>query len=474
MEMIIKRLIVNGMKNRYSLLSRKMLGIIMSGCGIMAVSCSEQEFTTGMSENQLITSITLDVDTELPVLLGTDTTIVYHITPENPDIAGLKWTTTNELVATVSPDGTISAKSFGKAMITVTPSVGFGSDATLKSIEVTVIPEVIKATSIEFSNEESQLYEKDKLQLAYEILPADHTYSYLTWGSSDENVATVDKNGVVTGVNAGEVEIYAYTHDGSRIKGVYPLEVIKYVPATDVEIISYDKMLYWKQQFDLDYTLTPEIATKSSVTWSSSDENILKVEGGRVQAVGFGTATVTATCIESGNKSTVTLTVDPGFYVWDYSTAFEGWTINSSLGSIEHKDGKLYATVTNDANSRVYIQRVYSTAKNLMDMNFRDYPVIAFRCDDIPSATFAVNFANLGNTINYNKNMTVEKLGDGTQLVYNDASSLASFTEANGLAPIRAFIFKITKSSVPSFAIDWIRTFRSVDEMREFAKSESK
>lgn len=70
--------------------------------------------------------------------------------------------------------------------------------------------------------------------------------------------------------------------------------------------------------------------------------------------------------------------------------------------------------------------------------------------------------------------MTVEKLGDGTQLVYNDASSLASFTEANGLAPIRAFIFKITKSSVPSFAIDWIRTFRSVDEMREFAKSESK
>ncbi len=474
MEMIIKRLIVNGMKNRYSLLSRKMLGIIMSGCGIMAVSCSEQEFTTGMSENQLITSITLDVDTELPVLLGTDTTIVYHVTPENPDIADLKWTTTNELVATVSPDGTISAKSLGKAMITVTPSVGFGSDATLKSIEVTVIPEVIKATSIEFSNEESQLYEKDKLQLAYEILPADHTYSYLTWGSSDENVATVDKNGVVTGINAGEVEIYAYTHDGSRIKGVYPLEVIKYVPATDVEIISYDKMLYWKQQFDLDYTLTPEIATKSSVTWSSSDENILKVEGGRVQAVGFGTATVTATCIESGNKSTVTLTVDPGFYVWDYSTAFEGWTINSSLGSIEHKDGKLYATVTNDANSRVYIQRVYSTAKNLMDMNFRDYPVIAFRCDDIPSATFAVNFANLGNTINYNKNMTVEKLGDGTQLVYNDASSLASFTEANGLAPIRAFIFKITKSSVPSFAIDWIRTFRSVDEMREFAKSESK
>lgn len=462
------------MKNRYSLLSRKMVGIGMLGASILAISCSEQEFTTGMSENQLITSITLDVDTELPVLMGTDTTIVYHITPENPDVADLRWSTTNELVASVSPDGTISAKSLGKAIITVTPSVGFGSDATSKSIEVTVIPEVIKATSIEFSNEGNQLYEKDKLQLTYDILPANHTYSYLTWGSSDENIATVDKDGVVTGINAGDVEIYAYTHDGSRVKGVYPLKVIKYVPATDVEIISYDKKLYWKQQLDLDYKLTPEIATKSSVVWSSSDEKILKVEGGKVQAVGVGTAIVTATCTETGNKSTVTLTIDPGFYMWDYSTAFEGWTINNSLGSIERKDGKLYATVTADAIKRVYLQRVYSTAKNLLDMNFRDYPVIAFRCEEIVTASFAVNFANLGNTINYNKNMTVEKLGDGTQLVYHDASSLASFTDADGFAPVRAFIFKITNVSVPSFAIDWIRTFRSVDEMHRFAEDESK
>ena len=77
----------------------------------------------------------------------------------------MKWTTTNELVATVSQDGTISAKSLGKTMITVTPSVGFGTASTVRTIEVTVIPEVIKTTGIQFTNIEEGVYETDKLQM---------------------------------------------------------------------------------------------------------------------------------------------------------------------------------------------------------------------------------------------------------------------------------------------------------------------
>jgi len=53
------------------------------------------------------------------------------------------------------------------------------------------------------------------------------------------------------------------------------------------------------------------------VEWTSSDEKVLTVEGGKVKAMGFGAATVTATCIETGNKSTIDLTVASGFYVWD-------------------------------------------------------------------------------------------------------------------------------------------------------------
>ena len=350
-------------------------------------------------------------------------------------------------------------------MITVTPSVGFGTASTVRTIEVPVIPEVIKTTGIQFTNIEEGVYETDKLQLKYDILPADHTYSYLTWASSNENIATVDKNGVVTGIKPGDVTNDAYTHEGSNVRGEYSLKVMKYEPATNVEIVPHTDVLYWKQQLDLDFTLTPEVATVSSVEWTSSDEKVLTVEGGKVKAMGFGAATVTATCIETGNKSTIDLTVASGFYVWDATTDFEGWAINSNIGSMERKDGKLVMTVTADNNKRVYMQRVYSTVANQMDMNFKDYPVIAMKCTDIPSgAQYTLNLAPA---------MKVEKLSDGTQLVYYDASSLAQFTNTEGVVPIRAFMFKILKVDIPSFSADWIRTFKSVEEMMTFSEVEA-
>lgn len=461
------------MKNRYSLFKNKYRGVgMMLGLCLLMTSCEEKEFTTGMPENKLITSISLEVDSELPVLLGTDTTIVYRIAPENADNDELKWTTSNELVATVSQDGTISAKSLGRTMITVTPSVGFGTASTMKTIEVTVIPEVIKATEIKFANNGEKVYETDKLPLVYDILPANHTYSYLTWASSDESIATVDKNGVVTGVKAGDVTIYAYTHDGSKIKGECSLKVIKYEPATDVEITPHTEVLYWKQQLDLDFKFTPEAATVSSVEWASSDEKVLTVENGKVKAIGFGTASVTATCVETGNKSTIDLTVYPGFYVWDATTNFEGWAINSNLGTMERENGKLVMTVSGD--KRVYMQRAYSTAANQMDMNFKDYPVIAMRCSVLPTGTKCVlNIANLGNTIeNFAPSMKFKNLSDDTQLIYYDASALASYTNEEGVVPIRAFMFKITNMTEPSFSANWIRTFKTVQEMEQFADAE--
>lgn len=460
------------MKNRYSLFKNKYRGVgMMLGLCLLMTSCEEKEFTTGMPENKLITSISLEVDSELSVLLGTDTTIVYRIAPENADHKELKWTTSNELVATVSQDGTISAKSLGRTMITVTPSVGFGTAATMKTIEVTVIPEVIKATGIQFASNGEEVYETDKLPLVYDILPANHTYSYLTWASSDEGIATVDKDGVVTGVKAGDVTIYAYTHDGSKIKGECSLKVIKYEPATDVEITPHTDVLYWKQQLDLGFKLTPEAATVSSVEWASSDEKVLTVENGKVKAIGFGTASVTATCVETGNKSTIDLTVYPGFYVWDATTDFEGWVINGNLGTMERKDGKLVMTVSGD--KRVYMQRASSTVANQIDMNFSDYPVIAMRCSVLPTGTKCqLNFANIGNTVNISPFMAFKKMSDDTQLVYYDASALASHTNEEGVVPIRAFMFKITNMTEPSFSANWIRTFKSVDEMEQFAEAE--
>ena len=46
------------------------------------------------------------------------------------------------------------------------------------------------------------------------VAPADATYKDVTWSSNDEAIATVDNNGVVTGVNAGTTTIVVETQDG--------------------------------------------------------------------------------------------------------------------------------------------------------------------------------------------------------------------------------------------------------------------
>lgn len=445
------------------------LSVVATACTFAA--CDDKELTLGMPENQLITAIELDVDQDLPLLVGTDSTISYHISPANVDVEGLLWKSSNELVATVTNDGTISALSVGRTTITVTPSVGFGNDQTTRSISVNVVSKINKVTKIEFANTETSLYEEDKLQLEPVLYPENHTYSHLLWSSNNEAVATVDKNGVVTGVKPGEADIIAATHDGGNCKGVFHVKVMKSEPATEVAILPYTDKLYFKQKLTLDFTTVPLDATRATIQWSSSDESILSVEGGVVTAEGFGTATITATCAVNGKSSSIELTVDPGYYIWDASTAFEGWSINSALGKFNIKDGVMECTVTEDANARIYIQRCYSTAKNQMNLNFEKYPIIAMEVESTAAkGTFAINLANIGNSVNINKNLTKVDLGNGKTLMYYDGSDLKAMSDENGLVPIRAFMFKITKVPVATFNIYSIRVFESIDQMNAIIK----
>lgn len=440
--------------------------LMMAGAAFS--SCSDKEYTLDMPENQLITEITLDVDQDLPLQIGTDSTIAYSILPENPDLKDLAWRSSNEAVATVDNNGKISALSLGKTTITVTPGYGFGNDKTTCAIIVTVIEQVQKVTQIDFTNTEHELYVADRMQLETQLWPVDHTYSHLLWKSSDESIATVDKNGLVTGVAPGEVDIIAATHDGGNAKAAYHLTVKRSVAATNVTFLPYDEPLYYMQPLQLEYTTEPLDATRATIAWDSSDESVLRVsDTGLVTAVGFGTASITATC-SNGNKSSIELTVAAGLYHWNGANKFEQWSINSNLGKFAVVDGVMQCTVTNDTNARIYIQRCYSTAKNQMSLNFADYPIIALRADDSAySGTFAINLANIGNSINVSKNLTKEKLGDGTMMLYYDGGSLESMSDETGMVPVRAFMFKITKSPVPMFNIYEIGVYSSVEEARQ-------
>lgn len=76
---------------------------------------------------------------------------------------------------------------------------------------------VRKVTGLAVSPLRAQINIDERAQLTATVKPSDATYKKVTWASSDETVATVDADGVVTGVGKGSAKITATATDGSGV-----------------------------------------------------------------------------------------------------------------------------------------------------------------------------------------------------------------------------------------------------------------
>jgi transglutaminase/protease-like cytokinesis protein 3 len=72
----------------------------------------------------------------------------------------------------------------------------------------------IAVTDVTLNKNNSSIHIANTEQLTATIIPADATNQNVTWSSSDENIATVDLNGIVTTVATGAATITVTTADG--------------------------------------------------------------------------------------------------------------------------------------------------------------------------------------------------------------------------------------------------------------------
>ena len=82
-----------------------------------------------------------------------------------------------------------------------------------------------KVTSISLDKVELNIGPKDKVQLHAQVLPEDAFKKDLIWTSNNENVATVDTNGIVIPVGKGDAIITATTTDGSNLSATCNVRV---------------------------------------------------------------------------------------------------------------------------------------------------------------------------------------------------------------------------------------------------------
>lgn len=125
--------------------------------------------------------------------------------------AGLfTWNSANDQTATVNSNGLVTGVAPGKVKITATDQ----ETQLSASAEVTVNPVAVQSVTI---TPDSTSVEKGKsVNLKANIQPSNATNKAVTWSSKNEDKATVNQSGNVTGVAAGTATIEVTTHDGSH------------------------------------------------------------------------------------------------------------------------------------------------------------------------------------------------------------------------------------------------------------------
>ena len=206
----------------------------------------------------------------------------------------------------VDANGKVTGVAAGEATITVTTEEG-GKTATCKVI---VSDKEIKVTGVKLNKSETSILVGDNETLTATVLPEDATNQKVTWKSDKPEIASVDANGKVTGVKAGEATITVTTEDGGKTATCKVTVSETSVAVTGVTLNKTELILDTGGSETLTATVAPADATNQKVTWKSDKPEIATVDdNGKVTAVKAGTATVTVTTRDGGKTATCRVTV---------------------------------------------------------------------------------------------------------------------------------------------------------------------
>lgn len=169
------------------------------------------------------------------------------------------------------------------------------SNSVSEESEAVIIPEPV--TGIEVANDYQHmgLFVGGSGKIRYSVLPSNATNTNVTFKSLNEKVATVDANGVVTGVSEGNADIVITTEEGGfeakctvRVDGIDARGIERVGDKTVTMVLNQTRQLQVK--------ITPSDTTNKNVQWTSSNNSVATVDSnGVVISKNSGSTIITAT-----------------------------------------------------------------------------------------------------------------------------------------------------------------------------------
>lgn len=198
---------------------KRTITFFLIGMLTVFISCGEDEEEV---TEILVSHISIKGDF---ILDGGSSQLTAIVSPENATNTEVNWEVSNTDIATISSSGLLTAIDDGIVTVKATATDGsgvFGSKSFdisgVHVVEPTILVEEIIITG-------SNVTEGEKQQLQVEVLPSNALNKAVKWSVSDENIAEVSNQGMLTPLSDGELIVIAEATDGSGVRGELTLIV---------------------------------------------------------------------------------------------------------------------------------------------------------------------------------------------------------------------------------------------------------
>ena len=283
------------------------MALSLVGCGVKITNIAVPDAVTVEKGKAVVLPVAFGTDDAPAVTPETAATGESAETDEKLAKAASKltveWTSSDESVATVDATGMVVAVSAGEADITASVT-----DSEMSAVCKVTVKVAAKDITVP-DNLDVKLNDGNETSVEATVSPADATDVKVSYASTDEAVATVDKDGRVQVLQPGECDITTtLMQDGEKVT-----EKTTHVKAFyEVESITLDSnegKLTVGNSHTIKATVAPEeAAAETTIEWSSSNEKVATVDSnGKVTAIAAGEATITATVGEKSANYEVTV-----------------------------------------------------------------------------------------------------------------------------------------------------------------------
>ena len=315
--------------------------------------------TTTTADPYKVSEIKLS-KTEISLNVGEGDISMVTMLPATADKTE-KWTSSDESIASVNFEGWITAISEGVCTITV-QSV---SNPDIKAdINVSVI-DPTRVREIKLSKSEIVIPTGGNDIAMVSMLPDNAVNKGEVWLSSDENIATVSEEGLISGKAPGNCTITVISKSNPDVKAEVKVKVTDPKQPLGIKLTKYE-MDILAGTLDISFVTTlPDTAVPITEIWSSSDPAVASVDRwGNVYGVSEGSCVITVSSKENPDiradiqvkvhsRPVITTTATTTTTTTTTTTAAEATTTVTTASDAAVSSTTLSSTVTSSETTTV-------------------------------------------------------------------------------------------------------------------------